>query len=234
MDRSEYPVLIDSEIHSSQPNPVAGLDSRTPAPPARPPAAVEEETAQTTELGWSAVLKDLLETVILTLIIFLLIRTVVQNFKVDGMSMEPNFHNGQFLLVSKLSYRLGEPQRGDVIVFRYPRDPARDFIKRVVGLPGETVEIRNGQVFINGAPMSELAAITPAHYTVRPTTLGPDELYVLGDNRPNSSDSHSWGPLPMNMVIGKVILSYWPPDTWGLVKTATAGNQARSGLGEVP
>jgi signal peptidase I len=172
--------------------------------------------------GWKPVLRELIETVVLTLVIFLLVRTVVQNFRVEGMSMEPNFHDGQFLLVNKLAYRLGEAQRGDVVVFRYPLDPSRDFIKRVIGLPGETVEIRNGQVMINSQPISDLATVNSATYNLAPTTLGPDELFVLGDNRPNSSDSHSWGTLPQDHVIGKVVLSYWPPSDWGLVRHGMA------------
>ena len=194
-----------------------------PAYEALPPA----ET-QTTGPGWGAIARELVETVILTLVIFLLIRTVVQNFRVEGMSMEPSFHDGQFLLINKLAYRLGEAERGDVIVFRYPRDPSRDFIKRVIGLPGETIEIRNGEVYINGQATPTTAMINEASYNSGPTTLGPDELYVLGDNRPNSSDSHAWGTLPLDLVIGKVILSYWPPKTWGLVKHGIPPQSATS------
>ena len=171
---------------------------------------------------WKSVARELLETIVLTLVIFLLVRTVVQNFRVEGMSMEPNFHDGQFLLINKLAYRLGEAQRGDVIVFRYPLDPSRDFIKRVIGLPGETVEIRNGQVYIDGQFIDDPAAVNEASYNLAPTVLGPEELFVLGDNRPNSSDSHSWGTLPVDLVIGKVVLSYWPPEDWGLIRHGMA------------
>lgn len=191
--------------------------------PASGPAEGSAETHppaenQTTRTGWGPIVRELAETIVLTLVIFFLIRTVVQNFRVEGMSMEPSFHDGQFLLINKLAYKLGEPERGDVIVFRYPRDPSRDFIKRVIGLPGETIEIRNGQVYVDGQLSPTAATINEASYNSGPTTLGPDELYVLGDNRPNSSDSHAWGTLPLDLVIGKVILSYWPPKTWGLVR----------------
>lgn len=172
--------------------------------------------------AWRSVAREVLETIVLTLVIFLLVRTVVQNFRVEGMSMEPNFHDGQFLLINKLAYRLGEPQRGDVIVFRYPLDPSRDFIKRVIALPGETVEIRGGQVLINGQPIDDPATVREASYNYPATVLRPEELFVLGDNRPNSSDSHSWGTLPMDLVIGKVVLSYWPPGDWGLVRHGMA------------
>jgi signal peptidase I len=164
-------------------------------------------------------LREIVETVVLTLVIFLLIRTVVQNFRVDGMSMEPNFHDGQFLLINKLAYRLGEPERGDVVVFHYPRDPSRDFIKRVVGLPGETIEVRDGRVIVNGQTLSEGVEIQRAGYTTAPVALSSDEIYVMGDNRPNSSDSHTWGPLAMDLVVGEVVLSYWPPSTWGLIRS---------------
>lgn len=182
-------------------------------------------TPQTAQ-SWKPVVRELVETIVLTLIIFLVIRVFVQNFRVDGMSMEPNFHDGQFLLISKMAYRVGEPQRGDVIVFRYPQDPSRDFIKRVVGLPGEIVQVTDGQVIVDGTPMPDLAPIHPGGYTSAATRLGPDELYVMGDNRPNSSDSHTWGPLPKDLIIGKVVLSYWPPSTWGLVTTPTGTENA--------
>ena len=179
--------------------------------------------------AWGSILRELVETVVLTLVIFFLIRTVVQNFRVEGMSMEPNFHDGQFLLINKLAYKLGEPQRGDVIVFRYPRDPSRDFIKRVIGLPGETVEVRSGQVYVDGQALPDLVNTEPTAYSSGATTLGPDEVYVMGDNRPNSSDSHTWGPLSKDLIIGKVVLSYWPPSTWGLIRNPYTADQAPAG-----
>jgi signal peptidase I len=210
---------------SNQPAPITG------APPAELADTYQDEgetpgtdttpTPQPAAQSWKPVVRELVETIVLTLVIFLLIRVFVQNFRVDGMSMEPNFHDGQFLLISKMAYRVGEPQRGDVIVFRYPQDPSRDFIKRVVGLPGEVVQVTDGQVVVDGTPVPDLADVYQGGYTSAATRLGPEELYVMGDNRPNSSDSHTWGPLPTDLVIGKVVLSYWPPSTWGLVTTPT-------------
>lgn len=193
-----------------------------PSPVADEPSADSASVIPSTEpaasqSSWKGTLREIAETIILTLVIFLLIRTVVQNFRVEGMSMEPNFHDGQFLLINKLAYKLGDLERGDVIVFRYPRDPSRDFIKRVIGLPGETVEIINGQVYVNGQLLGDDYHTNEAGYNSGAVTLGAEELFVLGDNRPNSSDSHSWGPLPRNLIIGRVVLSYWPPDEWGII-----------------
>ncbi|HEY63398.1 MAG TPA: signal peptidase I [Caldilineae bacterium] len=184
--------------------------------------------AQPVESGRAGALRELIETVVLTLIIFLLIRSVVQNFRIDGVSMEPNFHDGQFLIINKLAYKIGRPSRGDVIVFRYPHDPHRDFIKRVIGLPGDVVMLRDGELFINGVRVQEpypLLKGPPASdqkggkgsedahvYEVK-----PGELFVLGDNRQNSSDSRFWGMVPMNLVIGKAWISYWPPQYWSIV-----------------
>ncbi len=173
----------------------------------------------------SGIMRELVETIVLTLVIFFLVRTVIQNYRIDGISMEPNFHNGQFLIINKLAYHLGEPARGDVIVFRYPRDPSRDFIKRVVGLPGDTVEVRGGRVIVNGEVIDEPYGPSPGTYDSEPVTLPADELFVMGDNRNNSSDSHIWGALPMQNVIGKAVASYWPPSDWGLVTNQAAANR---------
>jgi signal peptidase I len=181
--------------------------------------------------GW-----ELLQTVLLALVLFLLIRNVIQNFRIDGISMEPNFHNGQFLIVNRFAYCPGlhldispldihlektwcirTPNRGDVIVFEYPKDLSRDFIKRVIGLPGDTVEVQDGKVFINGELMPEPFGPNLGSSTNGPVTVGPDELFVMGDNRNNSSDSRTWGPLPLEYVIGKAMLSYWPPRYWAVV-----------------
>jgi signal peptidase I len=175
---------------------------------------VQPQPAQESSPGsW----RDIAETLALTLVIFLLIRSVVQNFRIDGVSMEPNFHDGQFLIINKLAYKLGTPSRGDVVVFRYPLDPTRDFIKRVIGLPGDVIEVRRGQVLVNGTPVHEPYPLLTSAYVRPPIAVGPDELYVLGDNRNNSSDSHSWGLLPMDLVIGKAWVSYWPPQDWAVI-----------------
>lgn len=188
--------------------------------------------------------RDVLETLVLTLVIFLLVRSVVQNFRVEGRSMEPTLHSGQYLLVNKAVYwnidvdllkrlfpfiRWPEnphsraiylfqpPQRGDIIVFRYPRDPSRDFIKRVIAVPGEVVEVRQGRVFVNGTPLEEYYINDQPAYQWGPQRLPPDHYFVLGDNRNASSDSHVWGPVPKDYIIGKAWLSYWPPDQFGFL-----------------
>lgn len=185
--------------------------------------AVTEAVAAPTQSRWRSARslgREIIETIILTLVIFFLIRTVVQNFRIEGFSMEPNLHAGQYLIVNKFVYRwLHPPQRGDVIVFEYPRSPDRDFIKRVIGLPGEKVEVRRGKVYINDRPLDEPYLNTLGSYDWGPQVIGPDEYFVLGDNRNNSSDSHSWGTLPKANIIGKAWVSYWPPKYWGLIET---------------
>jgi len=166
-------------------------------------------------------LREIVETAVLALLIFLLMRVVVQNFRIEGYSMEPNLHQGQYLIVNKAVYRwLHPPERGDIIVFEYPRAPDRDFIKRVIGLPGEKVEIRNGVVYINDQPLPEPYLKNKGHGNYPPTILGPDQYFVLGDNRDNSSDSRMWGPLPRDRIIGKAWVSYWPPQMWGRIPDA--------------
>ncbi len=185
-------------------------------PQLEPQIEEEEETA----VNWDAaksVLREIAETVLLTVVIFLLIQTVVRNFRVVGTSMEPNLHDGQYLIVDKISYRLGKIQRGDVIVFEPPNRPGEDYVKRVIALPGELVEVRNGQVFVNGQPLDEPYVARPGGYSMKPRRVGPDELFVLGDNRNSSSDSHNWGMLPRDKVVGKAWISYWPPSQWGVI-----------------
>lgn len=119
----------------------------------RPQLQEIEETTDDSISRWQGVkslLRETIETVVLTLLIFFLIRTFIQNFRIEGASMEPNMHDGQYLIISKIAYWLHPPQRGDVVVFDFPRDPNRQFIKRIIGLPGEHLEIRQGRVFING------------------------------------------------------------------------------------
>jgi signal peptidase I len=120
-------------------------------------------------------------------------------------------------VVNKLGYRLHEPQRGDIIVFRDPRSSDRKLIKRVIGLPGEMLEIRQGQVIIDEQQLYEPYIQDPGHYSQAATQIPSDQYFVLGDNRNNSSDSHNWGTLPSDEIVGKAWLSYWPPALWGVV-----------------
>lgn len=169
--------------------------------------------------GVGTALRELVETLLLTLVIFLLIRFGVQNFRIEGYSMEPNFHDGEFLLVNKVVYMLHPPERGDVIVLMYPPVPSRDFIKRVIGLPGDRIEIVNGKVYVNGELLDEPYPLNEGSYSYGPVTVGEGEYFVLGDNRNNSSDSHSWGMLPGRNIVGKAWIFYWPPQFIGLVPT---------------
>ena len=182
--------------------------------------------------------REFLEAVILALVVFLVVQTTIQNFKVEGSSMYPTLQGGQYLLVNKLVYfrvdqeRLSRvvpfwkverpeerfaihpPQRGEVIVFHFPRDPSRDFVKRVIGVPGDEVEIRQGAVYVNEVKLEEpyLEARDVSNY--ERLRLNEKEYFVLGDNRPSSNDSRSWGVVPEDHILGKAWFVYWPPSKW--------------------
>jgi len=160
---------------------------------------------------------EIVKIVILALLIVIPIRYFVfQPFVIKGSSMEPNFHQGDYLIVDEISYRFTSPERGDVIVFRYPRDTSQRFIKRVIGLPGETIEIKQGKInIIKGIENRELNESEyglKESYTDNLTlSLAENEYFVLGDNRVASFDSRKWGALSKNYIIGKVILKTWFP-----------------------
>ena len=168
-----------------------------------------------TALGKS-LLREILETVLLTALIYVIVNAATGRFRIEGSSMEPSMHNEQYVLVDKVSYQISQPQRGDVIVFNYPKATERDFIKRIIGLPGETVHVTGGVVYVNNVPLNEPYISAPPNYESE-LTLGPDEYYVLGDNRNSSSDTHIWGPLEYKYFVGRAVLVYWPPESWGLV-----------------
>ena len=152
-------------------------------------------------------LLDLLETVGLAVILFLVINTISARVRVDGFSMLPTLENGEFVLVNRLAYRFGEPERGDIIVFRSLL-ASEDLIKRVIGLPGDTVMVEGSVVSINGTVIDEPYIAASPLYTGT-WKVPPGNLFVMGDNRNDSSDSHSWGFLPMENIIGKAVLVYW-------------------------
>ena len=160
-------------------------------------------------------------TIIALLIVVPIRYYVFQPFIVKGQSMEPNFENGDYLIVDELSYHLRAPQRGEVIVFKYPLDPSQRYIKRIIGLPGETVEIRDGKIVIYREnsevktldELTYLPSFTQTEGNIR-TTLNKNEYFVLGDNRlgMSSYDSRRWGSLPQGNIIGRVVIRAWPVD----------------------
>jgi len=165
-------------------------------------------------------LLDILETLLFSLLLFLGINAVTARIRVDGMSMEPTLHTGEFVIVNKLAYRFSEPKQGDVIVFRFPRNPEQEYIKRIIGLPGDEVTIAERQVQVNGHILNEPYIAAPPRYEST-WSVPVGALFVLGDNRNNSSDSHNWGPVPMENVVGKAVFVYWPPTEWGSVPHVT-------------
>lgn len=169
------------------------------------------ETQHSASKAILQLLLDLLETILLALILFLAINTVSARVRVDGYSMYPTLDNGEYVLVNRLAYRFGEPQRGDIIVFHNPNYPKEDYIKRIVGLAGDTITIAHGEVLVNGYRLTEPYIAAPPNYSGI-WRVPDDALFVLGDNRNDSSDSHVWGTLQMKFVIGKAVLVYWPPE----------------------
>jgi len=182
--------------------------------------------------------REVIEAVLLAVVVFMLLQTTVRNFKVDGSSMDPTLENGQYLLVNRLvylriemdrlssivpfwhaeedsvRYAIHPPERGEVIVFEFPdsnpSNPRKDFVKRVIGLPGETIEVKAGVPFVDGVALDEPYLTTKDNSNGRRIELGAGEYYVMGDNRAHSNDSRSWGAVPEENLRGKVWMIYWP------------------------
>jgi signal peptidase I len=182
----------------------------------QPEVQVQTESQPQQTDNWKRFALDILETVILAVVLYFGINAISARVRVDGLSMNPTLQHGEYVLVSRLTYKTGEPQRGDIIVFSFPGDQKQDLIKRVVGLPGETISIRNNEVLVNGVKLEEPYIAQSPIYSGE-WTVGEGQLFVLGDNRNDSKDSHQWGLLPAENVIGKALLIYWPPPEWKLI-----------------
>jgi len=165
---------------------------------------------------------DWVETISVALIIAFLIRSFLfQPYRVQMGSMLPTLHENDLIIVNKLTYRFNEPNRGDIVVFHPPNGSSVFYVKRVIGLPGETIEIRNGEVLINGVPLKEdyLSVATPGIYG--PRTLGQDEYFVMGDHRNNSLDSREFGPINKKSIIGKASIVLWPPNAFAIINNVS-------------
>lgn len=169
---------------------------------------------------------DFIETIVIALAIFVVVyRFLFQPHQVKGSSMYDNFHDGEYLLTDKVTYRFRSPERGDVIVFKAPQNEDYDYIKRIIALPGDTVKISSGQVFVNNALVDESGFLDKRITTHsglyakegQTVTVPAAEYFVMGDNRSNSSDSREWGPVPQANVVGRAWLRYWPINELGVV-----------------
>jgi signal peptidase I len=173
----------------------------------------------------SRLLREVIETILLTLLVFAVVKVTVQPYWIDGPSMEPGIHTGEYVLVNQLAYRFGSPARGDVIVFHPPNDPGEQYIKRVIGLPGDTITITLTEVQVDNAVLHE-----PYIYPLAPdevssgnvlnnVLLKPGQYFVLGDHRDNSTDSRVFGPVPAQNIVGKAEFVLWPANNIHVIDT---------------
>jgi signal peptidase I len=179
------------------------------------PEQEESEPSLGRSFGIRSWLQDAVETLLLAVILFLIINTLTGRYQVHGQSMVPSLYDGQYLIASKVTYWLHPPERGDIIVLDPPNQQSEiPYIKRVIGLPGDVVEVRDQRVWVNGIALNEPYIHEPPYYTGN-WVVADDQYLVLGDNRNNSSDSHAWGLLTRDQILGKAVFCYWPPEHWG-------------------
>lgn len=172
------------------------------------------------------VLLDFVQTIVTAFLIFIVIYLfLLQPHQVKGNSMQPNFENNEYLLTDKISYRFNSPKRGDVVIFESPTQKNYDYIKRIIGLPNERIKLQDSKFYINDKLLDE-SAYLPANVITSPgeflksgkdVTVPDNQFFVVGDNRPHSSDSREWGFIPKESIIGKAWFRYWPPSRWGLI-----------------
>jgi signal peptidase I len=187
---------------------------------ASPEPAVEDDRSETLKFFY-----DVIETLVLALVLFFGINFVSARIRVDGSSMVPTLQSDEFVFVNRLVYKFGSIERGDIVVFHYPGDPNQEYIKRVIGLPGDHIRVFSGNVYVNEQVIQE-PYIAAAPLYQGEWQIPEDDVFVLGDNRNSSSDSHNWGPVPLENVIGKAVFVYWPPPNWGIVTSHNIANAA--------
>ena len=155
--------------------------------------------------------RQIIAVVLIAVGVFFVLRATVQSFIVVGSSMEPTLQDGDRLIVNKMVYHLRDPKAGEVIVFHPPTGRTVDFIKRIMAAPGDTIEVKGGRVWVNGVTLTEPYIMAPPGYDLTEEQIPPGQYFVLGDNRNNSNDSHSWGTVPRENIIGEATILLWPP-----------------------
>lgn len=164
--------------------------------------------------------REILEDILLAVVLYFAIDFCIGRFRVENVSMETTFHEGQLVMVNKLNYKFSEPRRGDVVIFHAPTAPGKDYIKRMIGLPGDHIEIIDGALYINGEQIDEPWLHEPMNYPAGktgPWDVPEGQYFVLGDNRNHSSDSHDWGFVPKENLIGNAFFRYWPLNKIGII-----------------
>jgi len=182
-----------------------------------------EPPAEKTRTGWKSFLLEVLQTLVLAVILYFGIDALFARVKVLNISMQPTFYEGDVILVSKMAYKLGAMHTGDVVIFHNPHNLEEDYIKRLIGTPGDTVQVTGGEVYVNGNPLNE------PYIAARPEYDGSwqvpkGQVFVLGDNRNQSSDSHSWGFVPLEDIVGKALVVYWPPNAMTIINHVGISN----------
>lgn len=176
------------------------MRKRTPSPARRTP--------------W---LRHAIETLIVAVILIFFVRVAVQNFHIEGQSMEPSLHDREYILVNKIAYLVSAPGRGDIVVFQYPKNPQEKYIKRIIAIPGDIISVVDNQITVDGVHLDEPYINQADNYnpfsSFRNRIVEPNEYFVMGDNRGNSSDSREWGLVPRHNIIGRAMLVYWPLNT---------------------
>jgi signal peptidase I len=180
-----------------------------PTPPAEAPAV--------SGLQHPNLLRDLIETMVLVSVAFLVVNALIGRFRIEQVSMQPNLHEGEYVIVDKVSYAFRQPERGEIVVLKNPNPGQPDLIKRVIGLPGETIDVRGGQVHVNGQPLTEpyIKQLMASDYPANELRAG--QYFVMGDNRNNSEDSRIFGARPAGDIVGRAWIIYWPPPDWQIL-----------------
>ena len=166
-----------------------------------------------------AFFKEMVETVLIAMVLILVIEGFTDRVKIEGYSMLPSLEESDRLIVSQMAYRSEDPARGDIVVFDYPNNPDDEYIKRVIGIPGDILIIEDGAVYVNGEELEEDYTNGPINGGMREVVVPEESVFVMGDNRNHSSDSRYWGPLPNEYIVGKAVFIYWPFSAFGVVET---------------